>query len=215
MMSAAEIRGRAGEWAVSAYERWSLSRAAGHQPSVPLQGLRLPPGISGGRFFGSMQQVENLREVLAGFPDECSGVLTQAEHLLRHRVTLFTTPYDLGVPINWRADPPSGWEWPLVFHRDVFRAPRPPGVDVKHVWELNRHQFLVELATAWLLTSRPEFRDTIRDTVRDWVNQNPFGMGVNWAGPLEVAYRALSWLWTAHLLDTGLDEERPDSRDLG
>ena len=96
-----------------------------------------------------------------------------------------------------------------MYHRDVLGAAVPPGVDVKHVWELNRHQFLVELATAWLLSNRSDYRDRIRETVQGWIDRNSFGRGVNWAGPLEVAYRALSWLWAAHLVDAGLAENDP------
>src|SRR5205085_4155492 len=32
-----------------------------------------------------------------------------------------------------------------------------------------------------------------------WVKENPFLRGINWASALEVAMRALSWVWLYHL----------------
>ena len=208
-MGAAEIGARASGWALNAYERLSPTHGAPDR-DASLGDVWLPAGISGGRFFESMQRPGALREaLLAGFPHECSSTIGHADELVRHRITLFSTSYDLGPRIDWQRDPRSSWPWPSLYYRDVLAASVPPGVDVKHVWELNRHQFLVELATAWLLSKRPDYRDRVWDTVQDWVVQNPFGRGVNWAGPLEVAYRALSWLWAAHLVDAGVDENDP------
>jgi hypothetical protein len=31
-----------------------------------------------------------------------------------------------------------------------------------------------------------------------WMEQNPPGMGVNWASSLEVSFRAMSWIWSFH-----------------
>jgi hypothetical protein len=204
-MGPGEIRARANDWAFAIYERRQIARArAPHNARRP--DVRFSPGISGGRFFASMQQPDRLRAALEGtFAEETAETIARADAVLDGRITLFSRSYDLGSTIDWHADPPTRWKWPLVYHRDVFNAACPPGVDVKHVWELNRQQFLVDLATAWLVTRRSAYLDAVRSVVLGWVDQNPVGMGVNWAGPLEVAYRALSWLWAAHLVDDGLD----------
>src|SRR5438094_560444 len=34
-----------------------------------------------------------------------------------------------------------------------------------------------------------------------WQEQNPYPIGINWASSLEVAFRSLSWLWIANLLN--------------
>jgi hypothetical protein len=209
MMSPGEIGVRTADWAFVRYERrrvLALPANARLVPNAPQ--VRFPRGISGGRFFPSMRDPETLRTVLdRSFADETTALLARANEACHHRVTLFSHPYDLGATIDWQADPRTGWPWPKVFHADVFRPPSPAGVDVKHVWELNRHQVLVELGTAWLVSKRPEYVHAIREVVRGWIAQNPVGIGVNWAGPLEVAYRSLSWLWTAHLVDGALEEQ--------
>jgi hypothetical protein len=82
-----------------------------------------------------------------------------------------------------------------------------PG-DAKDVWEVNRHLFLIDLCKAWRLTGRPEYAEAAVRLINDWIVTNPYARGVNWAGPLEVAYRALSWLWLYHLVgETGPVDE--------
>ena len=71
--------------------------------------------------------------------------------------------------------------------------------DHKAVWEINRHQHLVLLAQAWRLTGDAAFVREIEAQLQSWWGQNPYGYGINWASALEVAFRALSWIWVFHL----------------
>ena len=70
--------------------------------------------------------------------------------------------------------------------------------DHKFIWELNRHQHLVLLAQAHLLTGKQEYLDEVFAQLESWLEQNPFQRGINWASALEVAFRALSWIWLWH-----------------
>ena len=38
-----------------------------------------------------------------------------------------------------------------------------------------------------------------------WQAANPYGRGINWASALEVAFRALSWIWVYHLAGDAMD----------
>ena len=60
--------------------------------------------------------------------------------------------------------------------------------DHKWIWELNRHQHLIVLAQAHLLTGRYEFISEIEGELASWLAQNPFVRGINWASALEVAF---------------------------
>ena len=97
---------------------------------------------------------------------------------------------------------------PLYFRRipylDVTRAG-----DHKSIWEINRHQHLVLLAQAYLFSGRQEFLDEIVRQVESWLAQNPFQHGINWASALEVAFRALSWIWVYHLAGRPLRRHFP------
>src|SRR5262249_28866347 len=72
--------------------------------------------------------------------------------------------------------------------------------DVKIIWELSRHQQLVTLAKAYVLTKNQRYAEEILSQWYGWIDQNPYPMGVNWTSSLEVGFRALSWLWVKHLL---------------
>jgi hypothetical protein len=76
--------------------------------------------------------------------------------------------------------------------------------DHKSVWELNRHQHLVVLAQAFLLTEDARYLTEIGQQLDSWNIQNPWLRGINWASALEVAFRTLSWLWVDHLVGEAL-----------
>jgi hypothetical protein len=132
-------------------------------------------------------------------PTLCS--LPQAEKICQHRFDLLGyADLDFGSPIDWHLDP--------VHHK---RAPRKPWYkipfldfdqvgDHKIIWELNRHQHLVTLAEAWRLTKDDRFAAELRSQWDHWQGENRYPIGINWASTLEVAFRALSWLWVRHLL---------------
>ena len=47
--------------------------------------------------------------------------------------------------------------------------------------------------------------------VEDWIEQNPYGMGVNWVSAMEVAIRGVNLLVGYLLLEDRLDETMSDS----
>ena len=164
------------------------------------------------RFFAPFDDLSATRQcLLADYPDQMAATLARAGRTRAHEFELFGQLAALGARIDWHADPLTGETWPLAFHEDVpFGDPQSRRGDVKHVWELNRHQFLPDLAKASLVSSDPAFAREIHAILDDWIAANPCGVGINWAGPLEVAYRALSWIWTDHIAgaDEGTDEFR-------
>jgi hypothetical protein len=135
------------------------------------------------------------------FPDPPLYARDEAERICEHRFDLLGyKDLDFGTPIDWHFDP--------VHDR---RAPRKPWYQVpfldfdqigdhKIIWELSRHQHLVILAQAWQSTADDRFRAEILAQWTDWQRENPYPMGINWASALEVAFRALSWLWVRHFL---------------
>jgi hypothetical protein len=72
--------------------------------------------------------------------------------------------------------------------------------DHKVIWEPNRHQHLVLLGQAFCFTGDPGYLAEIRAQLESWFVANPYNRGINWASALEVAFRALSWVWTYHLV---------------
>lgn len=127
-----------------------------------------------------------------------------AEQILAHRIPLFGYTIDTGLVTQWRRDPIGGRETPPDYFRRVPFMDTSRAGDHKLIWELNRHQHLVVLAQAYRLSGREEFLSEIRAQLESWLEQNPFGRGINWTSALEVAFRALSWIWIYHLVGEGL-----------
>lgn len=99
--------------------------------------------------------------------------------------------------IDWHADFHSGHRWaPTEFYLDVKVAPL-PGVDIKTPRELSRFQHVGALACGPLAEGATEFMLQ----VLDWIAANPHRRGVNWACTMDVAIRAMNWIWGLRLFE--------------
>jgi uncharacterized heparinase superfamily protein len=142
------------------------------------------------------------------FGPERADSLQQAANARNQKFQFFGLDFNYSGDIDWHADPVTGRRWPQIYHRDVPVNGGDVGYgDVKHVWELNRHQFLIDLARAHFLGDVSQNVPALRRLVTSWIEQNPYGIGVNWACALEPAFRAWSWLWAYHLTADALDRE--------
>jgi hypothetical protein len=122
-----------------------------------------------------------------------------ARTVLSHRTPILGTTVDTGPIIRWRRDYQHDKESGTQYFRRVPYLDFAAVGDHKFVWELNRHQQLVLLAQAYVLTGAEEFAHEIFRQLESWLEQNPFQRGINWASALEVGIRALSWIWIYHL----------------
>lgn len=129
-----------------------------------------------------------------------------AEGILAHRFPLMGYEIETGPKIDWRCDYSSGKSSGVDYFRGMPYLDFERVGDHKVVWELNRHQHLVLLAQAWRLTRRPEFLREIEAQLEGWWGANPYGYGINWASALEVAFRALSWIWVFHIAGDAMRE---------
>ena len=122
-----------------------------------------------------------------------------AEKILRHDFPLLGIRIQPGPVIRWRRDYVHQIETGTHYFRRIPYLDAHRAGDHKIIWELNRHQHLVLLAQAWRLTGREEFYGELIAQLESWLADNPFQRGINWASALEVAFRALSWIWIYHL----------------
>jgi hypothetical protein len=206
-MSAAELGSRVATASYRFYERRTLRAETTAAPSSnPLVADRLPAAP----FLPALSDLTRTRDVLlTRFAAETQATLQRADLLLAGQAQLFGRSVAVPADVDWHRDPVSGRRWPLVYHRDVPIGDRDRSAgDAKDVWELNRHQFLIDLGKAWLVTADERYFTAIRQHVSSWIDQNPYGFGINWAGPLEAAYRALSWMWLYHFTRERLLRDR-------
>lgn len=69
------------------------------------------------------------------------------------------------------------------------------GKDIKVPWELSRFAHLIFLGKAHQITLDESYVATFTSHITDWIDQNPFLLGINWVCPMEVALRAINWIW--------------------
>jgi hypothetical protein len=151
-------------------------------------------------------------------PDEATEILREADEICAHRFHLlgyehleFTLDRGSGnfgrdnfgdnfKDIDWHLDPVHGKRAPLdPWFKIPFLDFAVVG-DHKVTWELNRHQHLVTLAKARLLSGDENYVRELMAQWHSWIKANPYPLGINWGSTLEVAFRSLSWIWLDQLL---------------
>src|SRR6202521_2435122 len=179
-----------------------------------------PPG----QFFFSAGGISERTELLRKhLPDEAAEILHEADEICGHRFRLlgyehleFTLDRGGGnfggdnfgdnsggtnfKDIDWHLDPVHGKRAPLdPWFKIPFLDFAAVG-DHKVTWELNRHQHLVTLAKARLLSGDEKYVRELVAQWRRWIKANPYPLGITWGSTLEVAFRSLSWIWVDQLL---------------
>lgn len=202
---------------------WKLGVRRRDTDAVRLPSLAEPSGPSFRRylaevaaprfyFMSSAETREQVREfVAANYPDWIESAVAGAERICSHRLELLGCgTVELGATINWHCDPISARTWPVRFWADYDPVADTRFGDVKVIHELNRHQHLPRLAKAFFLSGEERFAEEAFAQIESWIEQNSEGQGINWHSSLEIAIRAMSWLWTLFLaLDSAaLDEAR-------
>jgi hypothetical protein len=140
-----------------------------------------------------------------GWLDEWQGRYTldhrSLEDLASGRVAIFGhEPLEIGCPVDWHRDPLTGIRAPLRYGKMLnYRDDRLVG-NIKFLWEIGRHQHLLPLAVAYVVSGDVRYRDAVASQIEGWVRTNPYGLGVHWCSALEVALRLISWSLVHSLL---------------
>jgi hypothetical protein len=188
-----------------------------HRMGVHAGAIRLKTDSAArpGQFFFSAREISERTELLRKhLPDEVDEILHEADEICGHRFRLlgyehldFTIDGGSGnfggdnfKDIDWHLDPVHGKRAPLdPWFKIPFLDFAVVG-DHKVTWELNRHQHLVTLAKARLLSGDEKYVRELMAQWRSWIKANPYPLGINWGSTLEVAFRSLSWIWVDQLL---------------
>ena len=135
------------------------------------------------------------------FPKWIEQAVDDAEQICRHKVRLLGFgEVDLGEVIDWHRDPLTRKSWPRRFWSDYDPVHDSGAGDPKVIHELNRHQHIGALAKAYFLTGVERYSQEAVSQMDSWIDQNPPSVGINWQSSLEIAIRAISWMWTIFLL---------------
>lgn len=174
------------------------------------------PAPSGQFFFPPGKSSERADLLRAHLPAEAAEILREADEICSHRFRLLgydnlefkrdrgasnTREQDgEGEDIDWHLDPVHAKRAPLdPWFKIPFLDFAVVG-DHKVTWELNRHQHLLTLAKARLLSGEEKYTRELVAQWHSWIKADPYPLGINWGSTLEVAFRSLSWIWIDQLL---------------
>lgn len=125
--------------------------------------------------------------------------VTAADAIVEGRIELLGLgSVYFGKEIDWHREPLSAKTSPLKHWKEFDELDSSETGNKKIVWELNRHQHFFTLGVAYWLTGDERYGETFARHLASWMEQNPPGMGINWASSLEVSFRAMSWIWAFH-----------------
>lgn len=143
---------------------------------------------------------ENIvQEALRRYPESREEVIRKAEEICEHVFDLLGSgPVHLGHKIDWHCDFKTGRRWPPMYYRDIDYNNLDKSSDVKVAWELARFQHFTVLGKAYLYTKDEKYAREFISQWTDFVEENPVGMSVNWACTMDVALRAINWIWAYH-----------------
>jgi hypothetical protein len=145
------------------------------------------------------------------FPDHVQRTIAIADDVGKLQFDLLGRSVSFHERVDWFWIPETNNRWPVA-HVDSYehafynRADRPG--DIKYPWELNRHQYFLTLAKAYLYTQDPKYLRVLASFVDDWDQKNPFRTGINWYSALEIGIRLIAWTNTAALLRTVPNADR-------
>jgi hypothetical protein len=125
-----------------------------------------------------------------------------AESVCSHRFDLLGSgETQLGHIIDWHTDFKTGYRWPQgTYYKKIDGRYLVPDSDIKVPWELSRCQHLPTLGRAYWHTGDERYAAEFVAQVGDWIATNRPASGVNWACPMDVAIRAVNWLWAYYLI---------------
>lgn len=139
--------------------------------------------------------------------DVCDRIVQDANLICQHKFSLLGSGIVEFNKIPWNKDFKSGYEWPIgTFYMD-YRG-YPAGTDIKVPWELSRSHHLLWLGEAFLLTDDEKYAEEIVIEIKDWIDTNPLMCSVNWTCSMDVAIRAVNWMYALSFISSyvGIDE---------
>jgi hypothetical protein len=152
------------------------------------------------RFFVDPTEARRRADAIArAYPGLAERTRHSADQAIAHVVDLLGSgPLPLGPRIDWHRDFKTGHRWPrdvLAEDQDYLRLNEP--CDVKMPWELSRCHHWVALGRAYALEPDPRYAGEFITQLEAWLDDNSWPYGVNWGRAMEVAVRAVNWLWAA------------------
>jgi len=149
-------------------------------------------------FFNPNDKGKIVETIRKEYPESIEQAINDADEICNHVFDLLGSgKTKLGKEIDWHLDFKSGFRWnPKEYYPATGKhVTLDDDSDVKVPWELSRCQHFVTLGKAYWYTSDEKYAEEFVNQIESWVFQNPTELGVNWACTMDVAIRAVNWIW--------------------
>lgn len=124
-----------------------------------------------------------------------------ADQVLNHNFNLLGSGIVYLNPIDWHKDFKSGYKWNKgKFYKNYIKTDLANNADVKVPWELSRCHHLLWLGETYLLTNEENYAIEIVTQIKNWIKENPLMYSVNWTCSMDVAIRAVNWMFAINMI---------------
>ncbi|KKN02558.1 hypothetical protein LCGC14_1116480 [marine sediment metagenome] len=125
---------------------------------------------------------------------DVENYIEYADEIIKGKIRVFERTTNFQKEINWCYSFFDNNDWDLIKSERINKHPKRKKVDIKYVWELNRHNFLSYLGFAYFYTGEKKYATKFKNIINDWILKNPPLYGVNWLSGLEISIRSISWI---------------------
>ncbi len=121
-------------------------------------------------------------------------ILKAAEYAMHSEIEILGGRVNLS-HVDWTTDYKCGYHWENKYYTRYKTTRFGTDEDVKTVWDLSRCHFLLWLAEAYQLTGDEKYAQRVVELICDWIDKNPHCRSINWTCAMEVAIRAINWMY--------------------
>lgn len=119
---------------------------------------------------------------------------------INNNYEIFDKNVDLNKSIDWHNGTNGVWDKNISSYDIEFKNTDNIG-DIRFTWEINRHQFMPYLASAYVKTKDNLYLDLLSKHLKEWIEENKYLKGINWTSSMEIALRAYQWIVVLYLLE--------------
>lgn len=129
-------------------------------------------------------------------------VLENADNVLNGTIRILGGDVEIS-NINWHKDFKSDYQWKKGLFYKKYKPTRfNTSEDVKTVWDLSRCQFLLWLGQAYMATKEEKYAKRVVELINDWITENPYRKSINWTCPMDIAIRAINWIYATSMVSS-------------
>ena len=130
-------------------------------------------------------------------------ILEPPTNVLKYPITdflIFGKKFNYTDQTDWHLDIFSGKTFQKTFSKTI-NIRKYPDLSAKAVWEVNRLQFLTQIAIEFQKSRDLNDLKKFISIIQSWKKENPYLKGINWYSNIEVTLRLITWFLCWEILD--------------